>query len=236
MSNGILRDGWKRKLQKLKGGLVLAEISTINDTALYAADLDRETIKKQFVNRTPWTVGSVYPKRGSRAGLIPLTKKTSNGAYVRVGSVQEYMRDQDEGWTEQDPFVPTDKARVSGSHKKKIRRANHMNYIKRKGVMKADKFSGPHTRRGKIQAMLAVSRKEKFKGVLYIKPGDPTTLPAGYYRRKGRALRLIRLEQPGNRRRKATHWHTNAMKDPRLRGLSSVFFNRNAARITRGMS
>lgn len=238
---GILRTGWDDSLKRLDAGIDAAEIATINDTSVFAADLDRAQVRKIMTLRTRWTEGSIYPKHNSRAGLIPSTKKSSMGAYVRVGSLQQYMADQDAGWIQRDPYVPTDEARVGKNKKRKIRRPDHLRNIEKKGMMTAKNFRQPRTRKAKINAMIGMVRNSKnvggkgyYKGVIRVMPGDPTTLPPGYYRvNRRKSLKLVRLAQQGPKRRAGTHWHTKTMKNPAIPRREQMFFTRHAARMMR---
>lgn len=232
--SGVLRDGWQKQLKKVDRGLILAEVRTMNDLGLLAADLDRATIKKRFVNRTQWTVNAIWPKRNTKRGRIPETVRSTQGLYIRVGSVLEYMKDQESGWAAMDPHVPTNAARVGRNYRRKIKKAASMNHIKRDGVMTAANFKRAKTRKKKIDAMIGVarSRKNKFRGVYFVRPQDPTPLPPGYYKvERRRSLTLWRLLQPGSRKRKATHWHTDTMKNPILKVMEARYYDINATRI-----
>ena len=233
-TGSILRAGWEKKLKKVGRGLVLAEVRTQNDLGLLAADLDRATVTKIFILRTGWTLGSIWPKRNTKRGLIPESVRTTNGIYVRVGSVQDYMKDQNDGWTAHNPYVPTNAARVGRNLRKKIKKAANLKHIRSKGVMTASDFKNARTRKKKINAMIgqANSRKNKFKGVYEVRASDPTTLPAGYYKvERRRSLKLWRMLQPGSHWRKATRWHTKTMRDPILEKMSDKYYDINATRI-----
>lgn len=236
MATSVLRAGWEKKLRKVKRGLVLAEVRTLNDLGLLAADLDRETVKKEFILRTGWTLGSIWPKRGTKRGLIPESVRTTTGIYIRVGSVQGYMHDQEHGWTARNPYVPTKAARVGRNVRKKIKKAANLKHIESKGVMTASDFKNARTRKKKIRAMIgqANSRKNKFRGVYKVQASDPTTLPPGYYKvERRRSLKLWRLLQPGSHKRRATRWHTRTMRDPLLEKMSDRYYDINATRIMR---
>jgi hypothetical protein len=221
-------------LAKVDRGITEAELTTLNDTGLYAADLDRATIVKTFTNRNKWTENSVFPRKGRKLGFVPVKKKTSKNAYVRVGSIQPYMRDQEMGWTANNPQVPTNQARVGGNYRKRIKKAASLPHLRAKGAVTAKNFRQPRTRKKKIDAMIGMVNAGKFQGVIQIRPQDPTTLPPGYYKvMRRKTLTLWRLSQWGARRRKATKWHSKTMRNPRIKVMNDLYYKRNAARILR---
>lgn len=220
----------EKKLRKLERGLERAMIQTMNQTGLLAGLAQKKQLRRDFTLRTKFTEGSIRPaKRAGKnsLGLIPEHKKNLRSAYIRTGTVQDYLRKQEEGWTARDPYVPTNKARVGRSFKRKIKKKASMLYLKSRGAITPGRLKGV-SEQNQVKAFIAILRKTRFKGLIRIEKKNHV-LPQGYYKMRNRkTLDLLRYHQEGSRRRKQENWHQKAMRDPMIFRDQQKWFNRKA--------
>jgi hypothetical protein len=203
--------------------------SSLNDFALLGSRLQQKHLRRTFTLRNRWTEGSIFPKPGKNFGTV----KVSAGIPFMVsktGTVQEYLEDQEKGFSVRNPETPTNKARVAGSAKKVITKKGKLKTLRAEKRLKASSFKRPRTREDKIKAMIAVAKKEKFKGVIRIEKDD--FLPAGWYRivNRRKSLIMIRRAQKGVKFRKAERWHAEALDKITVQDQLNIFV-RNAKQI-----
>jgi hypothetical protein len=218
----------QKKLNKLGKSLGRAMVMTLNDTALIAAKVQRNDLKKRFILRTKWTAGSIFPKEGRRLGLIPERKFNVNKVFARTGSIQEYLARQEEGFAATDPQVPSNKARIGRSRRRRLSKRGKLRTIKSSSLFKPSALRKLE-KKDRVPVMIQILRKSKFKGYIHIdKKGH--ALPPGFYKmRNRRTLDLLRLSQKGRRRRRATRWHSLAMRKKVIFTRQQLHFNKNSA-------
>lgn len=245
-----LRPEYKQKFERLKGGIVMAEVMALNAEAQAAGLIARKIVRNgrfpmlrhgRFVLRGKWVINSIFPREGKKIGLIPLYKKDLKTAVARSGSFNPHLRDHNEGLNVRNPQVPTAYARTSGDYRRKIGKHATLPILRKKTKQIPKRMRGPgkrrYSKRDKMKHFLAMLKNERYKGIIRVeKKGQ--ALPPGWYRAiPGRAkkpkmtLRMVRFSQQGTKKRPATKWYFRAATSRLFVTIAQRKFNSAAETI-----
>jgi len=106
-------------------GVVFAQRNTLNDLAFKARDKGREEISDNFTERNKFTRNSLRVRKAQGRDLVSV-----------MGSTQQYLADQEEGFTRSPIGIPTSAAAGQSGNKrtkvvKKINRRNSVRFKRR---------------------------------------------------------------------------------------------------------
>ncbi len=145
---------------------------SINAAAFKGREFAQENIKNQMINRNVYSQRSVMVNKAKAA---PVSRQ-----YATVGSVLDYMADQEFGATVTDPMIPTSVA--SGQSRNKSPRTRPVRRPNRKGIARWGSGNKNSPVVGKIRETQA-----KKKDFVYLKLRRVT----GVFRVSGKKLEMI---------------------------------------------
>jgi len=207
MSDGIkISKNWKTAFKIITRGVTVATRDALNAQALASSKAQIKRLESEFILRNGWTAGSIFPKMGSKFGLVSDYQNTPRFMFSRSGTVADYLQDQESGFTVSDPYAPLNSARIGKSKKRVIQRRSHLKNLKKEKTITPSGFKNVQGTGNKIRALVGMARAVKWKGVIRIKR-EGMGLPAGFYRLKKNNLVLLRVKKTGTHRRPAIHWH-----------------------------
>jgi len=220
---------YTKGLKRFKDTLYpMAVRSTLNSVAVRAGESQRLQLRKTFHIRNRWSEGSIVPVRGKSYGLIPPGKTDVNRMNSFSGTRQEYLADQEKGFSRSGPSIPSYKrARMGGSLSGKLRPLAKMKKIRSQGVKRVRDYKlkgkSAKTRTKQLIAMLS---REKYRGFIRLYAGDGWG--EGYYRLSGRRVDFVRSRRFERKRYRARPWHVPAVSRVAQRHVFDSIWARHA--------
>lgn len=174
-SIGITR--YSEQLRQIRESLIPKAIrNTLNDVAFNTRRLVPVTAEQQFTVRNKSLFRTFILVNKTQAGDINMMK-TEVGILDRGDKVSEGLEKQEIGGESERSMIPMDQARISGSHGKKVRKANYLSAIQ----LPQGRGAGTST------------------GFVLIKKNDKGTLFKGKQGKKGQKLKPLYSFQKGRK-------------------------------------
>lgn len=209
------------KFGLVREGLTDAVRETLNDMAFLAARAQRRQLGMDFTLRNRWIENSIWPQFGKRKGLVPMRAPNIMRMYSTSGTNSPLLEKQESGWSKTDPMVPSREARVSRSEKRVIRKQFRKREIDSNRTLRYSKqMQEVHDPKQRISMLLAVANAINWKGLIHIE--NDSVMPEGFYKFRGRSLKLLRRIQHGRKARRAITWHEDAIRASRLNGSAAA--------------
>jgi hypothetical protein len=220
---------YTRQLKRLDRKLFPTAVrNTLNQMALKGALSQRGEIKKVFTTRNRYVTGSIIPNVGKRYGFIPTSNNNIHGMNAFTGTRQQYMADQERGFSRANPSIPTYLGgRMGGVWQGKVRGVAKMKAIKRLGAKRVRDLglngSSGETRTKQAIAMLS---RQGYRG--FLKLGINDGWNEGYYKMTATKIKFVRSTEFKNKRYKARPWHRPAINRVTKKSVIDFIWGREA--------